>query len=272
MATNLTSSDVSAGSDILATDHNQRRTDIVLNAGDYEDSTGSANAYALAIDSSFSLAAGTVVKFKANFANTAAATLNVNTGGAVNIFKHGNEALAADDIKSGDIVVCIYDGTQWQMVSSSGVRVACGTGTYNGTATSGTVNDDDTITTGFLPAVIEIQFMIQGHAAATGTADYRKMVGIVIYEGTTQKGIMPINYNVGGGTDGSDVSAVLIGRAYFTDTTVPTVGTASGTSAVQLKLSVNSVSSTGFVIRRQKIADEVNSFVARADYLWKAWG
>jgi hypothetical protein len=55
--------------------------------------------------------------FKANTANTGAATLNVNGLGAKTIVKHSSATLASNDIKAGSIVEVLYDGTNFQMVS-----------------------------------------------------------------------------------------------------------------------------------------------------------
>lgn len=65
-------------------------------------------------------AAGQVFHFKANTANTGAATLNVNSLGAKTILKNGDQALGNNDIKSGQVVTVVYDGTQFQMQSQIG--------------------------------------------------------------------------------------------------------------------------------------------------------
>lgn len=87
----------------------------------YVVTTGSANAYVAATPALAAYAAGNVVVFKANFANTAAATLNLNSLGAKTIKKvDGATDLAANDIANGQIVVVRYDGTNFQMVSPIG--------------------------------------------------------------------------------------------------------------------------------------------------------
>jgi len=60
---------------------------------------------------------GMTVLFKANTANTGAATLNVNALGAKTIKKYHDQDLATGDIESGQIVVVVYDGTNFQMIS-----------------------------------------------------------------------------------------------------------------------------------------------------------
>jgi hypothetical protein len=66
---------------------------------------------------------GMEVRFKASAANTAAVDINVNGLGAKNLFKLGGEELDAGDIRSGQDVVCMYDGTNFQVVSAPGNRV-----------------------------------------------------------------------------------------------------------------------------------------------------
>ncbi len=65
-------------------------------------------------------AEGQVFHFKANTANTGAATLNVNSLGAANILKHNDQTLDTGDIEAGQIVTVVYDGTQFQMQSQRG--------------------------------------------------------------------------------------------------------------------------------------------------------
>jgi hypothetical protein len=91
-------------------------------------STGSANAYLLTFPGVFSYSPGISVTFKSNFANTGAATINVNSLGAKDIKKEASNALAANDIKSGQVVTLVYDGTNFQMTSASGNTAGGGGG------------------------------------------------------------------------------------------------------------------------------------------------
>lgn len=86
-------------------------------------STGSANAYVLAANQTISAyAQGQIFAFEANFGNTGAATLNVDSVGAKNILKHNDVALASGDIESGQIVVVAYEGAAdaFQLISPLG--------------------------------------------------------------------------------------------------------------------------------------------------------
>jgi hypothetical protein len=60
---------------------------------------------------------GQIITFKANTANTGAATLNVNSLGAKTIKKNYNVDLATGDIVANQIIQVIYDGTNFQLVA-----------------------------------------------------------------------------------------------------------------------------------------------------------
>lgn len=72
-------------------------------------------------------ATGQVFSFKANTANTGAATLNVNALGAKTIKKLHDQDLATGDIEAGQIVLVVYDGTNFQMLSQLASAAAGGT-------------------------------------------------------------------------------------------------------------------------------------------------
>jgi hypothetical protein len=104
--------------------NNQRHTGLdVDGAGalDYAVSTGSANAYVVTLTPALAAyVAGMPIIFKASFANTGAATLAVNGGAATALRKRLNVALVANDIVVDQIVVAIYDGTYFQVISLGG--------------------------------------------------------------------------------------------------------------------------------------------------------
>ena len=118
--------------------------------------TGSANAYVYTpVSSTYPTAyvSGEVYTFKANFTNTGAATINIRSLGAKNIFQKsgaGVVALTGGEIRSGDIVIICYDGTQFQIISSSAgssLRVSSQVFTANGTYTP---------TTGMVYCIVEM--------------------------------------------------------------------------------------------------------------------
>ncbi len=92
----------------------------------YAADAGSTDAYAITMSPApTAYAAGMLINFKANTANTDGATLNVNGLGAKNILKLRDQALVTGDIEAAQIVTVVYDGTQFQMQS----QVATGAGT-----------------------------------------------------------------------------------------------------------------------------------------------
>jgi len=62
-------------------------------------------------------AAGQMFYFVAAGDNTTSVTLNIDALGAKAVTRDGSTALAAADIKSGEVVVVVYDGTRFQVVS-----------------------------------------------------------------------------------------------------------------------------------------------------------
>ena len=86
--------------------------------GARKSSTGSGAAYLFAAAQTLSAYYdGLIIGFDANFTNTGAATLNVDSVSADPIKKHGGQALVADDIQAGQKVIVVHDGTNWQMVT-----------------------------------------------------------------------------------------------------------------------------------------------------------
>lgn len=78
--------------------------------------TGSANTYSINPPiAPASYISGQVFRFKAGAANTGAATLNVSSLGAITIYKITNTTLAANDIRAGQVISVVYDGSAFQM-------------------------------------------------------------------------------------------------------------------------------------------------------------
>lgn len=122
----MNSSTVAAAQTALASQYNNARKDILYQAGDFATTTGAANAYVLALDAQVSaLAAGLVIKFKASFTNTGAATINVNTLGARSL-TIGGATLQPGDIQSGNYYIAIYDSTTttFQIINGNPDRIA----------------------------------------------------------------------------------------------------------------------------------------------------
>lgn len=106
---------------------------------------GSANSITLSPSPAITAyAAGQTFQFVAEAANTDAAVINVSSVGEKAITKTGATALTAGDIANGALIQVVYDGTQFQLISTSGVDVGSGiltgdntftgTNTFSGTA------------------------------------------------------------------------------------------------------------------------------------------
>ncbi|TAF35234.1 MAG: hypothetical protein EAZ57_01285 [Cytophagales bacterium] len=87
----------------------------------YKLATGAVNAYAVTlVPAVASYQTGMIVNFRANAANTGAATLNVNGLGAIPIRKLVTTALSPNDIMINQMVTVMYDGTNFQLMSGVG--------------------------------------------------------------------------------------------------------------------------------------------------------
>jgi hypothetical protein len=97
-------------------------------------STGSGSPYILDVPAIFPLRAGVQITFKANVLNPTPTTINVSSTGIKTIKKEGGTVdLVSGDIKGGQVVTIVYDGTNWQMLSPSGNSPALGSVSGSGT-------------------------------------------------------------------------------------------------------------------------------------------
>ena len=92
----------------------------VINSGT---AAGAGNAYTItngpAMTAATAYRAGTTFTFKANHANTGAATLNVDGLGAKALKKFGGTSdVASGDIAVSQMVTAVYDGTNFQIISA----------------------------------------------------------------------------------------------------------------------------------------------------------
>ena len=89
--------------------------------------SGSSSAYVLAASRTISaIAVGDSFIFKANHASTGATTIAIDGLATKSIKKFNDQAIAANDIESGSICHIVYDGTNFQLISSlaSGAGIA----------------------------------------------------------------------------------------------------------------------------------------------------
>lgn len=83
-------------------------------------SCSGTNTLSLSLSPAFSdYAAGMIVSFKAVNANTGSVQVNINGKGSKTLYKNITDILAANDIKSNQMVTIIYDGSNFQMLNSS---------------------------------------------------------------------------------------------------------------------------------------------------------
>lgn len=115
----LNTSIVVADTDILASQYNNLRKDVIELGGEYAVATGSGGAYAVTVDSQItSLVTGFTVKFKANHTHsTATPTLNVNSIGVRTLVLIDGSTTPARHIQNGDIIHAVYDGTSFVIIN-----------------------------------------------------------------------------------------------------------------------------------------------------------
>ena len=263
MADLLLESSTKAGGDtVTASNNNDQRLDDLQQAGEYRDSSGSANAYVVADDAQIaSLKEGQLVTMNANFTNTGSATLNFGGFGAKTIKKWNDQNLEAGDIETGQVVVFRYDGTDMQMLTPTAVQISSAnkatltdgsnaealhvhpkafTDEDNVGTISATGNTDLTFTPGFEAGVIEVyigQLILDGD-----TADRYLPFGKLVFDGTTFK-FRQVSSYLSSSTDTQNyqfITALGTTNAAFAST---------GSNMWSVVISVQSVSSTQFVVR-----------------------
>ncbi len=239
---------------------------------DYVADAGSNDTYVIAPTPAVtSYTTGDIYSFKANTINTGTATLNVSGLGAKTIVKNYNVTLVDGDIKANQIAVVQYDGTNLQLLNPSKTATATldvGTGAsqlvqldgsgklpaVDGSALTnqtsalcapvdtGSIivssNVDTTCTTNFTPKNITVYYKLNGKSS--GTATYS--VGDASFNGTSLVANRTFQKNSATPTTSFNYNNTTI------DTSSVTVGDASG-SHMQVTLTINSVSSTNYVIR-----------------------
>jgi hypothetical protein len=130
---------------------------VQLSGWTYAADAEASDTYAITLDRApTAYAEGHLFHFKANTANTGAATLNVNALGALAILKNDDEVLTDGDIQAGQIVSVVHDGTQFQMVSPTAAQMS--------------VANKDTLTDGSDASLLHIHTVACGEDSFTPTA------------------------------------------------------------------------------------------------------
>ena len=127
---------------------------------------GSSGAYACNLSPVIaSYVTGTLYWFKANTANTGGASINLNSLGALTLVKMIGAittSLAANDIRAGQWVACLYDGTNCEMASQLGTGVDLAS---TQTLTNKTVDGVSPTTFGFVDPTSSVQTQLNGKQA-----------------------------------------------------------------------------------------------------------
>lgn len=143
---------------------------------DYAASSAGSDTYAITVTPApTAYATGQVFRFKADVANTGAATLNVNGLGAKTIVKNVSSTLITGDIDAGKIIEVVYDGTNMVMQSPTAAPALYSTGQTSRASATGTGTQTIAHGLGVTPRMIVINY--NGHCTSnaadtigTGTA------------------------------------------------------------------------------------------------------
>ena len=173
-------------------------------------------------------AAGQMFYFVAAGDNTTSVTLNIDALGAKAVTRDGSTALVAADIKSGEVIVVVYDGTRFQVVSqlnSAGdarfANVSIASSLYVGGVSTFVGN------AGFSANVsIASALSVGGVAAITGATT---IGGNLTLSGGTANGVLYLN---GSKVATSGSALTFDGTNFATTQNVSTDGTYTGTGAL----------------------------------------
>jgi hypothetical protein len=194
------------------------------------------------------------LRFKADVANTGAATLNVNGLGAVSIVTGVSTALATGDILANQICEVVYNSTgpAFELVNpASAVLIAPlftnGTTTKNAADASTTQN----IAHGLGKIPKNVRIIALGSSVGEGAQDFNTYEAMTTYNGTTQSSVS---------TYGQASNPYSITAATFTLNASSAVdGTQSG---------VVTFDSTNIIITWTKTASATGTYTI----LWEAQG
>ena len=171
-------------------------------------------------------AAGQMFYFVAAGDNTTSVTLNIDGLGAKAVTRDGSVALAAGDIKSGEVVVVVYDGTRFQVVSQLN---SAGDVTFANVSITSALNVGGVSTfTGLITANGGVSGALNGTVGATtpNTGSFTTLTtsSTVTLNGGTANGVLYLN--------GSKVATS--GSALVFDGTNLGIGTSSPVSKLHV--------------------------------------
>lgn len=204
-------------------------------------STASATVDKVAVCAGFKLETGSAVLVKFTTYNTATSpTLNVNSTGAKPMVSSGTTAITTYQWRANQIVLCVYDGTSWQVVDKG-----TATTTYYGLTKLSSSTSSTSTTLAATASAVKAAYdrnswdsitltnalgLSYGGTGATTAAAARTNLGIKVvqlYTGTLTTGSTTFNYGsynfyiiVGQPTSSSARCAVVIPKSVITTNAV----------------------------------------------------
>lgn len=204
-------------------------------------STAAATADKVAACSGFKLETGAAVLVKFTNYNTAASpTLNVNSTGAKALVTSGTTAVTTYQWKANQVVLCVYDGTSWQLINS-----ATATTTYYGVTKLSSSTSSTSTSLAATASAVKAAYdrnswdsitltnalgLAYGGTGATTAAAARTNLGVAVtqlYTGTLTTGSTTFNYGnynfyiiVGQPSSGASRVCTVIPKAVITTSAV----------------------------------------------------
>ena len=253
--------------------------------------------------------AGLTLSFVAAATNSGAATLNINNLGVKALTKDGATALAAADIKIGDVTLVVYDGTRFQLINP--MLALPGTSgnvlTSNGTSWTSSPNIVASFsagTTGFTPSTattgaVTLAGTLIAANGGTGLTSPGTTGNVLTSTGsawTSSTGSRVTLATAQASTSGTSIDFTGIPAAVKRITVMFTGVSTNGTSAMQIQIGdsggvevsgyassastggADALSSTGFMsvpasVAAQTVNGAINLFLANSSaYSWVASG
>ena len=184
------------------------------------------------------------------------------------------DTIATIGVDPGTLIVCVGRAYSSTALDTRDRYMKCHAGILTDPNTASSANNDEEVNIGFYACLLEIDYWLQGHGSSTGSATRETQVGKAVFQASAGS-MTCISNNVygGGATGGSDGAAVSsLSISDPTSTTTSQAGTASGTSAIKITISIPSVDQNSFTVRKltQQSAAPVLNARCRASY--KVWG
>jgi hypothetical protein len=225
-------------------------TKVGIQAGSYSScaDAGATDSYACSLSPSIGSYTNVFAWFKANTANTGAASLNLNSIGAATIKKQKDQDLADNDIKAGQWVLVQYDGANWQMLSPvSNAGGGSGLSSINGDTTAAQIinaadasliKTDSGATHSFgLPYTLYVATVTQSSTSAPVATVRTNTTGTTFTWGRTSAGVYTIT--AGSAVLAADKTGILVGPPNTTNNTGQ--GAMNAINAVRTSTTVFSV-------------------------------